>query len=246
MLTGKNAIVTGASRGIGREIALLLAARGAFVIVNYCGSRDCAENVVRTIQENGGNAAAYQCDVADYKAAEAMIKELTAEYKHIDILVNNAGITKDNLIMKMSEEDFDKVIEINLKGTFNTIRHLTRQMLKQKSGKIINISSVSGVLGNAGQANYAASKAGVIGLTKTMARELASRRINVNAIAPGYIETDMTDVLSEKQKVEMTEQIPFKRFGQAREIAEAAAFLASDQANYITGQVINVDGGMAI
>jgi len=246
MLTGKNAIVTGASRGIGREIALLLAARGAFVIVNYCGSRDCAEDVVRTIQENGGNAAAYQCDVADYKAAEAMIKELTAEYKHIDILVNNAGITKDNLIMKMSEEDFDKVIEINLKGTFNTIRHLTRQMLKQKSGKIINISSVSGVLGNAGQANYAASKAGVIGLTKTMARELASRRINVNAIAPGYIETDMTDVLSEKQKVEMTEQIPFKRFGQAREIAEAAAFLASDQANYITGQVINVDGGMAI
>jgi len=246
MLTGKNAIVTGASRGIGKEIALLLAARGAFVIVNYCGSRDCAEDVVRTIQENGGNAAAYQCDVADYKAAEAMIKELTAEYKHIDILVNNAGITKDNLIMKMSEEDFDKVIEINLKGTFNTIRHLTRQMLKQKSGKIINISSVSGVLGNAGQANYAASKAGVIGLTKTMARELASRRINVNAIAPGYIETDMTDVLSEKQKVEMTEQIPFKRFGQAREIAEAAAFLASDQANYITGQVINVDGGMAI
>jgi len=246
MLTGKNAIVTGASRGIGREIALLLAARGAFVIVNYCGSRDCAEDVVRTIQENGGNAAAYQCDVADYKAAEAMIKELTAEYKHIDILVNNAGITRDNLIMKMSEEDFDKVIEINLKGTFNTIRHLTRQMLKQKSGKIINISSVSGVLGNAGQANYAASKAGVIGLTKTMARELASRRINVNAIAPGYIETDMTDVLSEKQKVEMTEQIPFKRFGQAREIAEAAAFLASDQANYITGQVINVDGGMAI
>ena len=246
MLTGKNAIVTGASRGIGREIALLLAARGAFVIVNYCGSRDCAEDVVRTIQENGGNAAAYQCDVADYKAAETMIKELTAEYKHIDILINNAGITRDNLIMKMSEEDFDKVIEINLKGTFNTIRHLTRQMLKQKSGKIINISSVSGVLGNAGQANYAASKAGVIGLTKTMARELASRRINVNAIAPGYIETDMTDVLSEKQKVEMTEQIPFKRFGQAREIAEAAAFLASDQANYITGQVINVDGGMAI
>lgn len=246
MLTGKNAIVTGASRGIGKEIALLLADRGAFVIVNYCGSKERAEEVVDTIKAKGQNAVAYQCDVADYKAAEVMIRELAEEYKHIDILVNNAGITRDNLIMKMSEEEFDRVMEINLKGTFNTIRHLTRLMLKQKSGKIINISSVSGVLGNAGQANYAASKAGVIGLTKSVARELAGRGINVNAIAPGYVETEMTEVLPEKLKSTVTEQIPFKRFGQAKEIAEAAAFLASDQASYITGQVINVDGGLAI
>ena len=187
-----------------------------------------------------------QCNVADYNAVEKMIRDLVREYGHIDILVNNAGITRDNLIMKMSEEDFDRVIDTNLKGTFNTIRHLARQMLKQKSGKIINISSVSGVLGNAGQANYAASKAGVIGLTKTMARELAARGINVNAIAPGFIDTEMTEVLSDAVKESVTAQIPFKRFGQAKDIAEAAVFLASDRAEYITGQIIHIDGGMAM
>lgn len=246
MLEGKVALITGASKGIGRAIACTLAGQGAFVIVNYNGSKDRAEAVVEEIKAGGGQAEACQCNVADYKATEVMMKELVEKHKRIDILVNNAGITRDNLIMKMSEEDFDAVLETNLKGTFNTIRHIARQMLKQRSGKIINISSVSGVLGNAGQANYASSKAGVIGLTKTMARELASRGINVNAIAPGFIETEMTTVLSDSVKEGALGQIPFKRFGTTKEIADVAAFLASDQAGYITGQVIHVDGGMAI
>ena len=246
MLEGKIALVTGASRGIGREIAKTLARENAMVIINYNGSSERAREAEQEIISQGGKAVTYQCNVSDYSAVEQMVKDLVKEYGHIDILVNNAGITRDNLIMKMSEEDFDRVIETNLKGTFNTIRHLARQMLKQRSGKIINISSVSGVLGNAGQANYAASKAGVIGLTKTMARELASRGINVNAIAPGFIETEMTEVLSDAVKESVTAQIPFKRFGQARDIAEAAVFLASDRAEYITGQVIHIDGGMAM
>lgn len=246
MLENKVALVTGASRGIGREIAKTLAMNGAFVIVNYNGSKERADETVEEIRANGGSAAAFQCNVADFAQTEAMVKELVAAYKHIDILVNNAGITRDGLIMKMSEEDFDKVIETNLKGTFNTIRHLTRQMLKQKSGRIINISSVSGVLGNAGQANYAASKAGVIGLTKTMARELASRGITVNAVAPGFIDTDMTSVLSESVKEAAVAQIPLGHFGSPKDVAETVAFLASDKAGYITGQVIHVDGGMAI
>lgn len=246
MLQGKVALVTGASKGIGRAIALKLASCGAFVIVNYNGSKERAEEVVNQIKAQGGDGVAYQCNVADYTATEGMVKELTAAYKRIDILVNNAGITRDNLVMKMSEEDFDAVIATNLKGAFNTIRHLARQMLKQKSGKIINISSVSGVLGNAGQANYAASKAGIIGLTKSMARELASRGINVNAIAPGFVETEMTQVLSDSVKEAAVAQIPFGRFGTPEEIADVAAFLASDQASYITGQVICADGGMAI
>ncbi|MBS6196660.1 MAG: 3-oxoacyl-[acyl-carrier-protein] reductase [Clostridiales bacterium] len=242
----KVALVTGASRGIGRQVALTLARDGAFVIVNYNGSQERAMEVVNTIKENGGDAAAYRCNVSDFTMTEEMVKDLIKTYGHVDILVNNAGITRDNLIMKMSEEDFDKVIETNLKGCFNTIRHLTRQMLKQRSGKIINIASVSGVLGNAGQANYAASKAGIIGLTKTMARELASRGINVNAIAPGFIRTEMTDVLSDAVKETVTAQIPLKKFGKTEDIAEMAAFLASEKADYITGQVINVDGGMAM
>lgn len=242
----KVALITGASRGIGKETACTLAREGIFVIINYNGSQQKALDVLESIKKNGGEGAIYQCNVADYSQTEEMIKNLIKEYGHIDILVNNAGITRDNLIMKMSEEDFDKVIEINLKGCFNTIRHLSRQMIRQRSGKIINVASVSGVLGNAGQANYAASKAGIIGLTKTMARELASRGICVNAVAPGFIKTEMTEVLPDSIRESVTGQIPLKRFGETKDIAEMIAFLASDKADYITGQVIHVDGGMAM
>ena len=246
MLKGRVALVTGASRGIGREIAVTLAQKGASVVINYNGSEERAKEVKDEIESFGGTAKLYQCNVADFAAVETMIKEVVKEMGSLDILVNNAGITKDNLIMKMKEEDFDAVMDINLKGAFNTIKHASRQMLKQKSGKIVNISSVSGVLGNAGQANYSASKAGVIGLTKAMARELASRQINVNAVAPGFIDTDMTAALSEDAKAASTAQIPFGRTGKAKEIANVVAFLASEDASYITGQVISVDGGMAI
>lgn len=246
MLSGKNALVTGASRGIGRAIALELAGRGAHVIVNYNGSKEAAEQTVSQIEQAGGSAEAFQCDVSDYEACAAMIAELIEKHKHIDILVNNAGITRDGLIMKMSEEDFEAVLDTNLKGCFHTIRHMSRYFLRQKAGKIINISSVSGVLGNAGQANYSASKAGVIGLTKAVARELASRGINVNAVAPGFVETDMTGALSDAQKESLTGQIPLGRAGRAEDIAKAVAFLASSDADYITGQVLSVDGGMAI
>lgn len=246
MLNGKIALVTGAARGLGRAIAIRLAEEGAFVVINYNGSKDRAEETAELIGQIGGGAAIRQCDVSDYDRTGEMIKELVSEYGHIDILINNAGITKDNLIMKMSEDDFDRVIATNLKGTFNTIRHISRQMLKQRGGKIINMASVSGILGNMGQANYSASKAGVIGLTKTMARELASRGICVNAIAPGFIETEMTDVLSDAAKEAAAAQIPMKRFGQASEVAEAAVFLASEKADYITGQVLCIDGGMAM
>ena len=242
----KVALVTGAGRGIGRQIALTLAREGMFVVVNFNGSRERAQEVVDTIKENGGDGVIYQCNVSDFEQTENMVKNLVKSYGHVDVLVNNAGITRDGLIMKMSEEDFDAVIETNLKGCFNTIRHLSRQMLKQRSGKIINIASVSGVLGNVGQANYAASKAGIIGLTKTMARELASRGITVNAIAPGFIHTEMTEVLSDAVKESAVAQIPLGKFGETEDIAEMAAFLASDKAKYITGQVIHVDGGMAM
>ena len=246
MLTGKNALVTGAGKGIGKAIAMELAANGAFVIVNYNGSKAAAEQTVAEIQEAGGDAVAYQCNVADYEACGGMVSELIKTYKHIDILVNNAGITRDGLLMKMAEEDFDAVIDTNLRGTFHCIRAVSRQMLRQRSGRIINLSSVSGVLGNAGQANYSASKAGVIGLTKSAARELASRGITVNAIAPGFINTEMTEVLSEKVKEGATAQIPLGKFGETEDIANAAAFLASDEARYITGQTLHVDGGMAM
>lgn len=242
----KVALVTGAARGIGRQIAFTLAREGVFVVVNFNGSRERAQEVVDIIKENGGDGVIYQCNVSDFHQTESMVKDLIKSYGHVDILVNNAGITRDGLIMKMSEEDFDAVIETNLKGCFNTIRHLSRQMLKQRSGKIINISSVSGVLGNVGQANYAASKAGIIGLTKTMARELASRGITVNAIAPGFVNTEMTEVLPDSVKENAVAQIPLGRFGEVEDIAEMATFLASDKANYITGQVIHVDGGMAM
>ena len=246
MLENKVALITGAGRGIGRAIAIALAEEGAEVIVNYNGSEERAKEVKQTIEENGGKASIYKCNVSDFEACETMIREIVKEHGHLDILVNNAGITKDGLIMKMKEEDFDRVLNVNLKGTFNTIRHSARQMLKQRSGKIINISSVSGILGNVGQANYAASKAGVIGLTKTMARELGSRGITVNAIAPGFVDTEMTEVLSEEIRENACKQIILGRFGKPEDIANAAVFLASDKADYITGQVISVDGGMNV
>ena len=245
-LSGKVALVTGASRGIGRQIAVTLAGYGATVIVNYNGSEAKAAEVVEEIAANGGTAEAIQCSVSDYEKAGEMISGIVKKYGHLDIVVNNAGITRDNLIMKMSEEDFDAVIDTNLKGAFNCTKHVARQMLKQKSGRIINISSVSGVMGNAGQANYCASKAGLIGLTKSVARELGSRGITVNAVAPGFIKTEMTDVLPEDVKKAMGEQIPLKRFGETKDIAETVAFLASEGAAYITGQVISVDGDMAM
>lgn len=246
MLTGKTAVITGASRGIGKAVALKFAKEGASVAINYNGSAEKAEEVKKEIEALGVRAEVYQCNVSDYTACEEFLKQVVKDFGRIDILVNNAGITKDGLLMKMSEEDFDNVMEVNLKGTFNCIRFVARQMLKQKSGRIINMSSVVGVLGNAGQANYAASKAGVIGLTKSAARELASRHITVNAIAPGFIKTDMTDVLSDAVKESMSSQIPLGDFGVPEDIANTAAFLASEDARYITGQVIHVDGGMAI
>ena len=246
MLEGKIALVTGAAKGIGRAIALALAADGATVIVNYNGSAQKAEAVVDEIKALGKDSEAYQCNVANTADVDAMIKDVIKRYGSLDILVNNAGITRDNLIMKMSEEDFDAVIDANLKGCFNTIKAVSRQMLKQRAGRIINITSVSGILGNAGQANYAASKAGIIGLTKTMARELASRGITVNAVAPGFIKTEMTDVLKDDIKKAIMENIPMKAFGETEDIANAVVFLASDEAKYITGQTLHVDGGMAM
>lgn len=246
MLTGKVALVTGASRGIGRQTAITLAAYGATVIVNYNGSREKAEEVAAQITENGGNAAVYGCNISDYSAVEAMMKKLVQKYGRIDILVNNAGITRDGLLMKMSEEDYDAVLDTNLKGTFNCIKHISRQMLKQRSGRIINLSSVVGVYGNAGQVNYSASKAGVIGITKSVAKELGSRGITVNTVAPGFIITEMTDAMPEDAKKQVSDRIAMKRLGEVADVAETVAFLASDKAAYITGQVICVDGGMSI
>lgn len=246
MLTGKVALVTGAGRGIGRAIAIALAKNGATVIVNYNGSRESAEAVVAEIEQGGGSAEAMQCNVADFASSETFAKAVLEKYKKVDILVNNAGVTRDNLIMRMSEEDYDAVLDTNLKGAFNMIRHLSRGMAKQRSGKIINISSVSGVLGNAGQANYSASKAGLIGLTKSVARELAGRGINVNAVAPGFIDTDMTRNMTEDARKALNSMIPMGKVGSTENIADLVLFLAGEHSDYITGQVICVDGGMAM
>ena len=244
MLKNKVAIVTGASRGIGRAIAIALGDQNATVIVNYNGSKEAAEEVVSTIQSNGGKAISYQCNVSVFNEVKELMDNIKKEYGSIDILVNNAGIEKSNLIIRMTESDFDDVININLKGTFNCIKHVSRYMMKQKSGRIINISSVVGISGNAGQIGYAASKAGVIGMTKSAAKELAARGITVNAIAPGFIKTDMTDVLKEDIKSEILTRIPLNKFGEAQDIANMVTYLASEESNYVTGQVFQVDGGM--
>lgn len=245
-LDGKTAVVTGASRGIGRAIALELAKEGANVVVNYSGSEAKAKEVVEEILKNGQKAIAVQANVADNDSVQNLMKTALDEFGSIDILVNNAGITRDNLLMRMKEDEWDDVINTNLKGVFLCTKAVTRQMMKQRSGRIINIASVVGVMGNAGQANYTAAKAGVIGLTKTSARELAPRNILVNAIAPGFIETEMTEVLPEDVKNAMLSQIPLTKFGKAENVAKAVVFLASDDAEYITGQTLHVDGGIAM
>lgn len=246
MLKGKCAVVTGAGRGIGKAIALKFAELGADVVINYRSSEAEAEEIVKAIEGLGSRALMVKADVSIYDEAELLIKKAVESFGKIDILVNNAGITKDGLLLRMKESDFDKVIEVNLKGTFNCIRHISPVMLKQKSGRIINVSSVIGLIGNAGQANYAASKAGIIGLTKSVAKELGSRGITVNAVAPGFIQTDMTEVLSDKVKASLMDSIPLKRLGNPEDVANMVAFLASDLAGYVTGQVVNVDGGMVM
>lgn len=243
-LNGKTALVTGASRGIGRAIALRLAEDGANVAVIYAGSADKAEAVVNEITALGVNAKAYRCNVADSAAVNETVKAVTNDLGKIDILVNNAGITRDGLMLRMKDEDFDAVLDTNLKGAFNTIRACYSGFIRKKSGRIINISSVSGIMGNAGQTNYSASKAGVIGLTKSVARELASRGITCNAVAPGFIQTDMTENLGDNNP--LLNSIPLGRMGKPEDIAAAVAFLASDSAAYITGEVLKVDGGLAI
>lgn len=240
----KSALVTGASRGIGRSIALQLAEEGFNVAVNYAGSKEKAEAVVEEIKAKGVDSFAIQANVADADEVKAMIKEVVSQFGSLDVLVNNAGITRDNLLMRMKEQEWDDVIDTNLKGVFNCIQKATPQMLRQRSGAIINLSSVVGAVGNPGQANYVATKAGVIGLTKSAARELASRGITVNAVAPGFIVSDMTDALSDELKEQILTQIPLARFGQDTDIANTVAFLASDKAKYITGQTIHVNGGM--
>ncbi len=243
-LEGKAALITGASRGIGREIALELARQGANVAVNYAGSEAKANEVVDEIKKMGKEAFAIKCDVSNAEEVATMIKETVDRFGHLDILVNNAGITKDNLLMRMKEEEWDDVININLKGVFLCTKAVTRQMMKQRNGRIINIASIVGVSGNAGQANYVAAKAGIIGLTKTTAKELASRNITVNAIAPGFISTDMTDKLTDEVRSEMLKQIPLARLGEPKDIAKMAAFLASDDSSYMTGQTLHINGGM--
>ena len=246
LLAEKTALVTGASRGIGRAVALELAKAGAKVAVNFAGNRKAAEEVVELITAGGGEAFLVQADVGDAAAANDMIKLVNERFGRIDILVNNAGITRDNLIMRMKEEDWDAVIHTNLKGIFNCTKAVSKLMMKQRYGRIVNMASVVGVMGNAGQSNYAAAKAGVIGFTKSMAKELASRNIHVNAVAPGFIATDMTADLPEAVKAEMLTQVPLQKLGNPEDVAAAVLFLVSPGADYITGQVLHVDGGMVM
>ncbi|GAB4072446.1 3-oxoacyl-[acyl-carrier-protein] reductase [Barrientosiimonas marina] len=246
MLNGKSALVTGASRGIGREIALELARQGANVAINYSGSEDRAQSVVEEVEALGVKSCKIQADVASEQETKAMVKEVVNAFGSLDILVNNAGINRDNLLMRMKEDEFDQVINTNLKGVFQCTKAVSRQMMKQKAGRIVNVSSVVGVSGNAGQANYTAAKAGVIGLTKTTAKEFASRNIRVNAVAPGFISTEMTDALTDEQKDGMLSLIPLEKLGEPEDVARTVRFLASDDANYITGQTIHIDGGMVM
>lgn len=245
-LKGKTAIITGASRGIGKTIAVAFARLGSNVIINYSNNEKAAQETANETMSFGVRAEVIKADVSNFQEVENLVKKVLNQFDSIDILVNNAGITKDNLLLRMSEDDFDKVININLKGTFNFTKAVSKVMIKQKQGKIINISSVVGIIGNSGQSNYAAAKAGMIGFTKSIAKELGSRGICVNAIAPGFIETDMTSVLSDKIKEQFIGTIPLKRAGKAQDIANAAVFLASEFSDYITGQVINIDGGMVM
>ena len=246
LLDGKTALVTGASRGIGRAIALCLAAEGARVAINYAGNVKAAEEVKASIEAAGGTAILCQADIADSAAVGAMIADVVKEFGAIDILVNNAGITRDTLLMRMKDEDFAKVLDTNLKGVFYCTKAVSKLMMKKRSGRIVNMASVVGLVGNAGQTNYAAAKAGVIGFSKSAAKELASRGITVNVVAPGFIGTDMTAGLPESVKEKMLTDIPLGRMGEPEDVANAVLFLASDQASYITGQVVNVDGGMVM
>lgn len=242
----KTVLVTGGARGIGKAIALKFAQEGYDVIINYNGSADAAEKTKQEAESYGVKAMTAQADVSDYDSVKAMIEKIMAEFGRIDVLINNSGITKDGLLIRMTPDDFNRVIQVNLTGAFNCIQNVTRIMMKQKSGSIINLSSVVGIIGNGGQANYAASKAGIIGLTKSVAKELSSRNIRVNAIAPGFIETDMTASLKDADKEKMLSAIPLKKFGRPEQVADVCYALASDAFSYVTGQVIHVDGGMVM
>lgn len=246
MLKGKNVIVTGASRGIGRAIAIELANQGANVVVNYSGNEKKANKVVEELKQLGVKSFSIKANVASEKDVKMLMKETLKEFGTIDVLVNNAGITRDNLLIRMKEADFDEVVDINLKGTFLCIKAVSRQMMKQRSGRIINVASIVGVSGNPGQANYVAAKAGVIGLTKSVAQELASRNILVNAVAPGFIQTDMTDKLDDDQQEAVKSQIPLEKLGSPTDVAKVVRFLATEDSAYITGQTIHVDGGMVM
>ena len=246
LFVDKVAVVTGASRGIGRAIAEKLASEGAKVVVGFSNNESKAQAVVQQIESNGGQAIALKVDVSNSESVAEFFNSIVEKFQKIDILVNNAGITRDSLILRMKDEDFDAVIDTNLKGIFYCTKAAAKVMLKARSGRIVNIASVVGEIGNAGQANYSAAKAGVIALTKTSAKEFASRGINVNAVAPGFIETDMTNVLKDEVKSEMSKSIPLNRFGKPEDVANVVAFLASDSASYITGQTLNVDGGMVM
>jgi 3-oxoacyl-[acyl-carrier protein] reductase len=244
VFNGKTVIVTGGNTGIGKEICIQFAMKGANVVVNYLYDEDLAIDLLSHIENLGGKGLVVKGDVSKFDESKAIIDSAIKTFGKVDILINNSGITRDNLMMRMSEEEFDSVINVNLKGTWNMCKHVTRHMLKNRSGKIINIASVVGIMGNPGQANYVASKAGIIGLTKTLSKEFGTRGVNVNAIAPGFIQTKMTDNLPEDIKENYTNQIPLNRFGTATDIANTVLFLASEKASYITGQVISVNGGM--